>query len=46
MVGIVDKAVTPGGEDGLKIASYKNALVNFIKRTEIIFCRFQSLYVY
>ena len=46
MVGIVDEALRAGGEDALKISSYKNALVNFIKRTEIIFCRFQSLYVY
>lgn len=34
MVGIVDEALRAGGEDALKISSYKNALVDFIKRTD------------
>lgn len=34
MVGIVDEALRSGGEDALKIAAYKEALVDFIKRTD------------
>jgi len=34
MVGIVDEAVKEGGEDALKISAYKDALVDFIKRTD------------
>ena len=34
MVGIVDEAVGQGGEDALKISSYKDALVDFVKKTE------------
>jgi len=34
MVGIVDKALPQGDKDDLKISSYKDALVNFIKRTD------------
>ena len=33
MVGIVDEAVRSGGEDALKISSYKDALTDFIKKT-------------
>ena len=34
MVGIVDEALAQGGDDALKISSYKDALVDFIKRTD------------
>lgn len=34
MVGIVDEALAQGGEDALKISSYKDALTDFIKRTD------------
>ena len=34
MVGIVDEAVGQGGEDALKISSYKDALVEFVKKTD------------
>lgn len=34
MVGIVDKALPQGDKDDLKISSYKDALVDFIKRTD------------
>lgn len=34
MVGIVDEALSSGGEDALKIESYTEALVDFIKRTD------------
>ena len=34
MVGIVDQALGPGGQDSLKIASYHEALVDFIKQTD------------
>lgn len=34
MVGIVDEALGVGGDDALKISSYKDALVDFIKRTD------------
>jgi len=34
MVGIVDEALVKGGDDALKISSYKDALVDFIKRTD------------
>ena len=34
MVGIVDQALPQGEKDDLKISSYKNALVDFIKRTD------------
>lgn len=34
MVGIVDKALPEGDKDQLKISSYKDALVDFIKRTD------------
>lgn len=34
MVGIVDEALPQDGDDALKIASYKDALVDFIKRTD------------
>jgi len=34
MVGIVDEALSQGGDDALKISSYKDALVDFIKRTD------------
>jgi hypothetical protein len=34
MVGIVDEALAKGGEDALKISSYKDALVEFVKRTD------------
>ena len=34
MVGIVDEALIQGGEDALKISSYKDALTDFIKRTD------------
>lgn len=34
MVGIVDEALGVDGDDALKISSYKNALVDFIKRTD------------
>ena len=34
MVGIVDEALNSGGEDALNIAPYKEALVDFIKRTD------------
>ena len=31
MVGIVDEALRQGGDDALKISSYKDALVDFVK---------------
>ena len=34
MVGIVDQALEPGGQDSLEIASYHEALVDFIKQTD------------
>jgi len=34
MVGIVDEALPQGEKDELKISSYKDALVDFIKRTD------------
>ena len=34
MVGIVDEALSQGGEDSLEISAYKDALVDFIKRTD------------
>ena len=34
MVGIVDQALPQGEKDNLKISSYKDALVDFIKRTD------------
>ena len=34
MVGIVDEALPQGDQDALNISSYKNALVDFIKRTD------------
>ena len=34
MVGIVDEALVQGGDDALEISSYKNALVDFVKRTD------------
>jgi hypothetical protein len=34
MVGIVDEALRQGGDDALKISSYKDALVDFVKRTD------------
>ncbi len=34
MVGIVDEALKPGNEDALKISSYRESLVDFIKRTD------------
>lgn len=34
MVGIVDEALVVGGDDDLKISSYKDALVDFIKTTD------------
>ena len=34
MVGIVDEAVGQGGDDALKISSYKDALVEFVKKTD------------
>ena len=34
MVGIVDEALSSSGEDALNITPYKEALVDFIKRTE------------
>jgi len=34
MVGIVDEALPQGEKDNLKISSYKDALVDFIKRTD------------
>ncbi|MDA8908313.1 KAP family NTPase [Gammaproteobacteria bacterium] len=34
MVGIVDEALGKGGDDALKISSYKDALTDFIKRTD------------
>lgn len=34
MVGIVDEALPQGGDDALKISSYKDALTEFIKRTD------------
>ena len=34
MVGIVDEALSVGGADDLKISSYKDALVDFVKRTD------------
>jgi hypothetical protein len=34
MVGIVDEALAQGGDDALKISSYKDALTDFIKRTD------------
>ena len=34
MVGIVDEALPEGGTDALKISTYKDALVNFIKKTD------------
>ena len=34
MVGIVDEALPQGGDDALKISSYKDALTDFIKRTD------------
>jgi len=34
MVGIVDQALPQGEKDDLKISSYKDALVDFIKRTD------------
>jgi predicted KAP-like P-loop ATPase len=34
MVGIVDKALPESDKDQLKISSYKDALVDFIKRTD------------
>jgi hypothetical protein len=34
MVGIVDEALSSDGEDALNIAPYKEALVDFIKRTD------------
>ena len=34
MVGIVDEALASGGDDRLKISSYKDALTDFIKRTD------------
>ena len=34
MVGIVDEALRQGGDDALSISSYKDALVDFVKRTD------------
>ena len=34
MVGIVDQALGPGGQDSLEITSYHEALVDFIKQTD------------
>ena len=34
MVGIVDQALGPGGQDSLEISSYHEALVDFIKKTD------------
>ena len=34
MVGIVDEALPQGGDDALKISAYKDALTDFIKRTD------------
>jgi uridine kinase len=34
MVGIVDQALEAGGSDSLEIASYHEALVDFIKKTD------------
>jgi len=34
MVGIVDEALPKGEEDALKISSYKDALVEFVKKTD------------
>ncbi len=34
MVGIVDQALGPGGQDSLEISSYHEALVDFIKQTD------------
>jgi predicted KAP-like P-loop ATPase len=33
MVGIVDEALAEGADDALKISSYKEALVNFVSKT-------------
>ena len=34
MVGIVDEALGMDGDDALKISAYKDALVDFVKRTD------------
>ena len=34
MVGIVDEALGIDGDDALKISAYKDALVDFVKRTD------------